>query len=170
MKELTSPIILIGFMGTGKSTIGEFLSNSLNLSFVDLDVYIENKENKSIPNIFEENGEQRFRELEHQYLLECIENFDIIATGGGIIEHDPSYKILKQQVNNIWLDCKIDIIHKRIVNDPHRPNAKNKTKSQLKNLYLTRVSRYNEIAFIKVNSELAIQNIYDEIIKELYRD
>ena len=61
----------IGFMGTGKSTIGEYLSLEKQLSFIDLDVYIEIKENKTIPEIFEEVGEIGFRKIEYNYLTEC---------------------------------------------------------------------------------------------------
>ena len=70
----------------------------------------------------------------------------------------------------IWLDCNIDVIYRRIVSDPHRPNAKNKTLEQLNALYLSRISRYNEIAFIKVNSGLTVSEIYEEIIEKLSSD
>ncbi|MCI2774474.1 shikimate kinase [Staphylococcus petrasii] len=161
------PIIFIGFMGTGKSTIGEFLSLEEQLTFIDLDSYIEIEENQTIPEIFEQIGENGFRKLEYKYLKECISKYDVISTGGGIVENIDSLNLLKQLTNIIWLDCHIDTIYRRIVNDPHRPNAKNKTKNQLKNLYLSRVSRYNEIAFMKVNSEKTIKEIYDFIINHL---
>ncbi|GGG84530.1 shikimate kinase [Staphylococcus pragensis] len=154
-------------MGTGKSTIGEFLSLEKQLTFIDLDAYIEIKENKTIPKIFEQIGESGFRNLEYKYLKQCISKYDVISTGGGVIENVDSLNLLKQIKNVIWLDCTIETIHRRIENDPHRPNAKNKTKNQLKNLYLSRVSRYNEIAFMKVNSEKTIKEIYDSIINHL---
>ena len=74
IEQKNSPIILIGFMGTGKSTIGEYLSLEKQLSFIDLDVYIEIKENKTIPEIFEEVGEIGFRKIEYNYLTECTKN------------------------------------------------------------------------------------------------
>ncbi|MCH8645850.1 shikimate kinase [Staphylococcus lugdunensis] len=168
--NFTKPIIFIGFMGTGKSTLAQFMAQKLTLSFVDLDQFIEINEQQSIPEIFATRGEQHFRELEYHYLKEALQQFDIIATGGGIIENVASFHYLKTQQNVIWLDCDIDIIYQRIVNDSHRPNAKSKTKSQLKSLYLTRVSRYNEIAFIKVNSSFSIQQLYEEIINSINRD
>lgn len=162
-----TPIILIGFMGTGKSTIGEYLSLAQDMSFVDLDIYIEFKEEQSIPQLFEQVGESGFRKLECKYLKECIEKYDIIATGGGIIEYPESLKILKKSKHVIWLDCDIEVIYNRIRNDAHRPNAKDKSKKQLKNLYLSRVSRYNEIAFMKVNSEKTIKDVCDLITNHL---
>ena len=90
-----SPIILIGFMGTGKSTIGEYLSLEKQLSFIDLDVYIEIKENKTIPEIFEEVGEIGFRKIEYNYLTECTKN-TMLLQGGGVIEYTESLNYLKQ--------------------------------------------------------------------------
>ena len=163
-------IIFIGFMGTGKTTIGQYLSELQNLSYVDLDQYIELNEEKSIPDIFNDKGEHEFRKLEFKYLKECLDIFDIISTGGGIIENSDSLALLKMQRHVIWLDCNIDVIYRRIVSDPHRPNAKNKTLEQLNALYLSRISRYNEIAFIKVNSGLTVSEIYEEIIEKLSSD
>lgn len=167
LNKKISPIILIGFMGTGKSTIGEYLSLEKQLSFIDLDVYIEIKENKTIPEIFEEVGEIGFRKIEYNYLTECTKKYDVIATGGGVIEYIESLNYLKQYKYIFWLDCDIDVIVKRVTNDKHRPNAIDKSKKQLNNLYLSRISRYNEIAFMKVNSDKTIREIYNEIINYL---
>ena len=82
------PLILTGFMGTGKSTIGKYLASKLHYSYIDLDTYIEMKEFKTIPDIFNEIGEKGFRKLEYKYLNDCIGKYDIISTGGGIIEND----------------------------------------------------------------------------------
>ncbi|WP_164553445.1 shikimate kinase [Staphylococcus warneri] len=170
LKNLEIPIILIGFMGTGKTTVGQYLMNQLHLSYVDLDEYIEQRESITIPEIFDEKGESYFRKLEFKYLNECINQFDIISTGGGIIENDASLDLLKKQKQVIWLDCDIKIVFNRIVNDPHRPNANNKSLEQLKNLYLSRISRYNEIVFMKVNSNQNVSEIYQEITTLLSSD
>ncbi|MCO0860739.1 shikimate kinase [Staphylococcus pasteuri] len=165
-----TPIILIGFMGTGKTTVGSYMRNQLNLSYVDLDQYIELKEHMTIPQIFDEKGETHFRDLEYKYLEDTLNKFDIISTGGGIIENQASLDLLKLQKNVIWLDCDIETVFERIVNDPHRPNANNKSLNQLKNLYSSRISRYNEIAFMKVNSNQNVSNIYQEITTSLTSD
>ncbi|RTX75443.1 shikimate kinase, partial [Staphylococcus pasteuri] len=99
-----------------------------------------------------------------------LNKFDIISTGGGIIENQASLDLLKLQKNVIWLDCDIEIVFERIVNDPHRPNANNKSLNQLKNLYSSRISRYNEIAFMKVNSNQNVSDIYQEITTSLTSD
>ena len=92
-----APIILIGFMGSGKSTIGKYVAEKQNLNFVDLDLYIEDKQKLTIPEIFNQNGERYFRELEFKYLQECVNKADIIATGGGIIESNDAFNYLKNQ-------------------------------------------------------------------------
>ncbi|MDT3919756.1 shikimate kinase, partial [Staphylococcus saprophyticus] len=101
-------------MGTGKTTLGQFLASNNQLSYIDLDEHIAIQENKSIPEIFEAIGEQGFRKLENEYLQECVQRYDIISTGGGIIEGDESFRILKEQPKVIWLDCDIEILYKRI--------------------------------------------------------
>ena len=91
MNHDKSPIILIGFMGTGKSTIGKYVADEQNLSFIDIDSYIEEKYKLTIPEIFSKHGEQYFRNLEFTCLQECINTADIIATGGGIIESEEAF-------------------------------------------------------------------------------
>jgi shikimate kinase len=77
-------IFLVGYMGCGKSTLGKKLAHNLKLDFIDLDKYIEKEEGRSIPQIFEEDGEDYFRKLERVYLHRIIDNDNVvISTGGG---------------------------------------------------------------------------------------
>ncbi|PNZ62272.1 shikimate kinase [Staphylococcus casei] len=161
------PLILVGFMGTGKTTLGEYLAKNNNLSYVDLDAYIVQQQQKTIPEIFEQSGESGFRKLEHHCLKECISHFDIISTGGGIIEGNDSFDLLKHLKHVIWLDCDLEVIYDRIKNDSNRPNANNKSLFELKSLYSSRVSRYNEIAFIKLNSNKPLSELQHGIMEEL---
>jgi len=161
------PLILIGFMGTGKTTLGKYLSKHNQLSYIDLDAYIVQQENQSIPDIFKQIGEAGFRELEYKYLKECINHYNIISTGGGIIEGDQTFDFLKLQRRVIWLDCDLNIVYNRIKNDSNRPNANNKSLFELKSLYSSRVSRYNEIAFIKLNSSKSLNSLQSEIMEEI---
>ncbi|MCG3401026.1 shikimate kinase [Staphylococcus massiliensis] len=165
--ERNEPIILVGFMGTGKTTLGEYLAEKLQATFIDLDHYIVVNENRSIPEIFDQDDESHFRKLEHDYLKDCMHQYDIIATGGGIIESDTSLKLLESCQNVVWLDCDIDTIYHRVNTDSNRPNANGKTLDELKNLYCSRHSRYNEIAFIKVNTNQVIHDSYQEIMNQI---
>lgn len=76
------PIIFIGFMGTGKTTLGKYIAEKEGKSFIDLDQLIELRTHQTIPEIFELKGESGFRKLETQYLQEAINEYDIISTGG----------------------------------------------------------------------------------------
>ncbi|MCO4331313.1 shikimate kinase [Staphylococcus hyicus] len=169
LRILNKPILLIGFMGSGKTTIGKILSESLNLPFVDLDAKIVEMTHSTIPQIFETSGETEFRKLEYEQLKKHLTSPQVIATGGGIIEHDESFTMLKQYTSSIiWLDAPFENLYERIVNDENRPNARNKSYSDLKNLYSSRISRYNEIAFIKVNTAKTSRDILNEINKALF--
>ncbi|MGJ5711863.1 shikimate kinase [Staphylococcus auricularis] len=154
-------------MGTGKSTLGKYIANQKSLTFIDLDDYIVGKTSQNIPEIFETRGEEAFRKLEYEALQETMSKYDIIATGGGIVEYAPSFALLDNAKSVIWVDCDFDTIFSRIKNDKNRPNAKNKSFVELKNLYSKRVSRYNEIAFKKVNSIQTVEVLSDEIFQLL---
>lgn len=163
-------IVLIGFMGAGKTTVGELLSRKMNIPFIDLDKAIVELENLSIPEIFEKFGEAYFRKLEHNVLKTYINKNIIIATGGGIIENPNNTEILQQNNLNIWVDANIDTVYNRIVGDNNRPNAQNKSFEEIKKLYNSRISRYNEIAYIKVYNEhdvtLSVQEIHNQIMTD----
>lgn len=163
-------IVLIGFMGAGKTTVGELLSRKMHIPFIDLDKAIVELENLSIPEIFEKFGEAYFRKLEHDVLKTYINKNIIIATGGGIIENPNNMEILQQNNLNIWVDANINTVYNRIVGDNNRPNAQNKSFEEIKKLYNSRISRYNEIAYIKVNNEhdvtLSVQEIHNQIITD----
>lgn len=163
-------IVLIGFMGAGKTTVGELLSRKMHIPFIDLDKAIVELENLSIPEIFEKFGEAYFRKLEHDVLKTYINKNIIIATGGGIIENPNNMEILQQNNLNIWVDANINTVYNRIVGDNNRPNAQNKSFEEIKKLYNSRISRYNEIAYIKVNNEhdvtLSVQEIHNQIMTD----
>ena len=81
-------IVLVGFMGAGKTTVGHLLSERLGLPFTDSDHVIEQRSGRSIPEIFAEDGEPAFRALEHQVIAELLEGSDLVlALGGGAAEH-----------------------------------------------------------------------------------
>tara|TARA_R110000850_G_scaffold22504_28_gene66689 strand:- start:1106 stop:1660 length:555 start_codon:yes stop_codon:yes gene_type:complete len=115
-------LILIGFMGTGKTTIGKQVAKSLGFRFVDTDQLISQKAGKSIPDIFEDEGEETFRELETDVLQGCAaaEN-QVIATGGGIVTKTTNHAILKQVGYVIWLQASPETIYDRVRRNRNRP-------------------------------------------------
>lgn len=168
MSTLKRPIILIGFMGAGKTSVGRELAQDYQCRFVDLDEHIASSESMSIPDIFSQYGENTFRSFEHKYLQQAMEQYEIISTGGGIISSDETFQFLKMvNADIIWLDAPFSVLYARIKDDPNRPKAKNSQKETLKNLYLSRVSRYNEIAFMKVSTNSTFNETIATIEKNI---
>ena len=111
-------IVLLGYMGCGKSTIGKILSKKMNLPFVDLDDYIVEKENLSIKSIFNDKGEIFFRKIENLYLKEFLTNNDnfILSLGGGTPCYANNMEVLKNEnVLSIYLKANISTLVKRLI-------------------------------------------------------
>jgi shikimate kinase len=109
-------IILVGLPGSGKSTFGKQLARQLNFSFIDLDKVIEKEAHQSIPDIFTEQGEGAFRNLESKYLdkvLSGIEGF-VLATGGGTPCFNDNMDLINAKGISVYLDVPIEEIHNRL--------------------------------------------------------
>ncbi len=122
INKIHKPIFLIGFMGSGKSTLGKNLAESLNYDFIDSDLWIEKEQEMSIDSIFSSKGEAFFRELE----LKFIENLNpfnptIIATGGGLPCFNGNIEKLKEIGTVIYLKVSPELIFERIKFDDTRP-------------------------------------------------
>ena len=115
-------IILLGYMGSGKSTIAQKLAKLLNLNFIDLDQYIEEKENISIKKLFEANKEIQFRKLEHHYLKELINNSDsfVLSLGGGTPCYANNHLLLQQDDSmSVYLKASIKTLTERLKDEKH---------------------------------------------------
>jgi shikimate kinase len=155
--------IIIGFMGSGKTTIGNALSQKYSLRWVDLDQEIEKVEGKPISEIFKENGEDYFRQKEHEVLQIFLQKpyKMIISTGGGIVERENNLELLIHQ-DTVFLQWDFDTLYQRVAKDPARPLAK--TYEQLHTLYEKRLPRYKKIAKKVIECDnLTIQQIIDKI-------
>ncbi len=120
-----SLIFLTGFSGSGKSTIGPLLANSLGYEFADLDQAIEKKAGKTITRIFAEHGETYFRNLEMITLQALIEkNNMVISLGGGVLENDQSYTLIQKSGTMVYLKSPIRTLAKRLCNKTDRPLLK----------------------------------------------
>lgn len=162
-------MILIGFMGVGKTSVGKLLSSKLNIKFIDMDNEIEKREKKSISNIFKECGEDYFRQLESDLLKELLKEDDIvISTGGGIITKKENVGILKEEERVIFLDATAEKIQKNVAKEiDTRPLLK-----ESKNVYETidkllvkRLDKYNDICNIKISiNDKNINEVVSEIL------
>ena len=125
---------LIGFMGSGKSYIGKKICEKINLSHIDLDDYIAKHEHKSISNIFFENGEVYFREIEKQYLSKIInkDNF-LLSTGGGTPIYNNNLDLMNLHGLTIYLRYSHKTLYNRLKNSrDKRPLIKDLSNSELK--------------------------------------
>tara|TARA_R110002074_G_scaffold79064_8_gene178530 strand:+ start:1110 stop:1628 length:519 start_codon:yes stop_codon:yes gene_type:complete len=114
-------IVLLGYMGSGKSTIGKKLADKIYHKFTDLDTYIENKEDKTIPEIFNEKGEIYFRKAEHKYLQEFLSENDsfVLSLGGGTPCYAGNMDIIINQngVISFYLQASIPTLKDRLINN-----------------------------------------------------
>ena len=130
-------IYLIGMMGTGKSTIGELLTEKLDYPFVDLDEKIENSAGKSITEIFENDGEENFRNLESEQLRSYSNS--VIACGGGIIIREENRTFMKENGKAVLLIASIPELSKRLMESDSRPLLAGEKKEELlTNIWLER--------------------------------
>ncbi|MDC0054835.1 shikimate kinase [Candidatus Pelagibacter sp.] len=166
--NLNKNIVLIGMMGSGKSTIGYLLSKSIGLKFYDVDKVIEKEEGLKIVSIFETKGETYFRILEEKITLKLLKNKrNIISLGGGGFLNK---SIKKEVLNNnlsFWLSWKNSTILKRILKNKKRPLAFSSSKNNLKKLIRDRTKIYSEAKY-KINCENLTKNMIVSEIINLY--
>ena len=135
-------IFLIGYMGAGKTTLGKSFARLLNISFVDLDWYIEERYHKTVSELFAEMGEAGFRELEKTMLHEVgeIENV-IISTGGGTPCFFDNMEYMNTHGTTVFLDANPDVLYKRLsVATQSRPILQGKTEKELYDFIVAKIA------------------------------
>jgi len=143
-------IVLVGFMGAGKTTVGHLLSERLGLPFVDSDLVIEQRAGRSVRQIFAEDGEPAFRELERQVVADLIDGPEaVLALGGGAAEHpDTVLRLKSAQV--IYLRVGYDEAMVRVAGDTYRPLLR---RPDLDVLYQHRLAIYDQVATLTVATD-----------------
>lgn len=128
-------IFLVGYMGAGKTTVGKILSKALNLTFIDLDYYIEGRYHKEIKQLFAEKGEEAFRDIERRMLHEVAEFEDVlISTGGGTPCFFDNIEFMNKAGVTIYLKVSVEELVKRLEQCKQtRPVLKNRSGEELKN-------------------------------------
>lgn len=129
-----SRIILMGYMGSGKTTVGRALAKDLNMPFYDLDWYIESRMRKTVKQIFDERGEEGFRVIERNMLHEVAEfENTVVSCGGGTPCFFDNIDYLNQQGETVYLKCTPEVLHKHLsMGKTVRPLLLNKTPEQVK--------------------------------------
>ncbi len=153
-------LVLIGFMGCGKSTLGMQIAKKLDFGFIDSDDFISAAQKKSIAEIFQTHGEEHFRQLEKAFVKEAKTlRHHIIATGGGM----PVFCDVRQMGCVIFLDLDFEMIAKRLAQDSVRPLFDNHAQER----YQARYSIYKESADFTLNANAPLEQLTQRFLHTL---
>ena len=154
--------VLLGFMGSGKTTI----ARKLDSDFVDMDALLEDRLGMPIARFFEEKGEAAFRQLEEEVLADLLKTDKVISTGGGIVISPRNSALLKQNPDNIYLKADFETLYQRISadKDNQRPLFLKNSKEDLAAIFKERQAWYKEVASRVVDvARLSPEEIIEEL-------
>jgi len=162
----TPGLFIVGFMGSGKSTVGRSLARHLGWRFADLDEDIESRERLTVTEIFERFGEEHFRRAETDALHRRIADVSrgvpwVIAVGGGCFTQEVNIDLVQNHGVSIWLDAPLEMVRARLSGSTHRPLARDPR--QLEDLYHLRRNSYERadyrVPILASGSEGAVEEI-----------
>lgn len=161
-------VILVGFMGAGKSTVGRMLARRLGLCFVETDAMITAREGRSIPEIFAERGEPYFRALEAQVLDElATKRAHVIATGGGFPCRPGVMDRLRALGTVVWLAVDFDAVYARATRLGGRPMLAGRSREEVAALYEDRRPHYARADLAIDTTRMAVDGVVKRILRHL---
>lgn len=162
-------IILVGFMGCGKTTVGKILAARLGKKFIDMDTLIEERTGKAISQIFAENGEPVFRRIERNLVVELAEGSNqVIAAGGGIILNPLNITDFSRSGRVICLMASEEVIFRRVSSSSARPLLENGDKMQkIRQLFASRRPLYESIRDRVDTSDMTPEEVAQTVIRML---
>ena len=165
------PIVLVGLMGVGKTTIGRRLAQRLNLPFVDADIEIESAAGMTISEIFDRHGEAQFRDGERRVIARLIDGTPkVIATGGGAFLNPETRRLILDQAIAIWLDAEPKVLAERVKRRDTRPLLRGKDPlTVLRELAEVRNPIYAEAPIRVISQDVPHETTVTEIVKALGR-
>ena len=160
-------IILIGFMGTGKTSSGKKVAEELGMTFIDMDHVIEERENRKISDIFDTDGEPYFRQLEFNLAKELSDKDNlVVATGGGIVLNQENINNFESSGKVICLSADPQIILERVAKETHRPLLEGDEKmNKILGILESRKELYGAISNQVDTTELDINGVVAGIIE-----
>ena len=168
-KRLDRPVVLVGLMGVGKSTVGRRLARRLGLPFVDSDSAIEDAAGYTAAEIFERYGEQDFRDGERRLVARLIDGeVRVIATGGGAFVDPRTRQLLNERAITVWLDAPVEILAERTSKRDTRPLLRTADpKATLERLLELRRPAYAEAHIHVKSGDGAHKEVVDQILQAL---
>ena len=154
-------IVLIGFMGSGKTSVGKILARYLHKNFVDVDTVIEKEQESSINELFDNKGEEHFRALEQKCINELTQNKgQVIATGGGL----PIYSSIAEKSLIVYIDADFDNILGRLPAKEHAKRPLLQDEARARTLFEQRIDTYKELSNFSVDANQTIQTFIHVIV------
>jgi len=161
-------VILVGFMGAGKSVCGRLLARRLGRCFVETDDMIVASEGRSIPEIFREAGEPRFRQLEADTIESLkLKSGEVIATGGGMPCRDGRMELLRELGTVVWLDGDVRELHARARRIGNRPMLEGRSMAEVEELYRARQPYYRRAHITVDTTGLGADQVVARILSAL---
>jgi shikimate kinase len=161
-----APIFIVGFMGAGKTTVGQVLAKELGYDFIDLDNAIALQTGKSVQQIFLELGEAEFRWLETEAIRSCRNLVSsVVALGGGAYVSQENRDLLRGIGKTIWLDCPLDVCLQRIRDNKSRPLLGDE--EAMRTLLDKRIDSYSQADYVVNSDELSPEQLANEIVRLL---
>jgi len=160
-------VAIVGYMGSGKTTVGRLLARRTGRDFVDLDAEISRAAGRTIPEIFAEGGEDRFRDLEYSALVSALDRRDpaVISCGGGAILR-PENRAALRQTPTVFLSEDVDVLFAR-TRDPNRP-LRGGSREDFSRRYAERLPLYREVADFEVRADgRGAANVAEEVARWL---
>ncbi|OGL06896.1 MAG: hypothetical protein A3I03_00760 [Candidatus Rokubacteria bacterium RIFCSPLOWO2_02_FULL_68_19] len=166
--DASENIILVGFMGAGKSSVGRLLAKRLGRCFVETDDLIVGRDGRSIAEIFRAEGEARFRQLEADLLdLLRLKRGDVIATGGGFPCEEGRMEALKAMGTVVWLAGEFEALYARALRSGSRPLLEGKPKEEVAALYHGREPYYRQAHLVVETAGLGVDQVVRRILSLL---
>lgn len=160
------PLVLVGMMGAGKTTVGRRLASRLGRQFIDSDEEIERAAQMSIPEIFEQRGEGEFRAGEMRVIARLLKEKDIVlATGGGAFVNPETRALVKAEALSVWLKADLDVLFERVSRRSNRPLLKTADpKGTLEKLIADRYPIYEEADVTVISRDVPQDNVAADVI------
>lgn len=168
--KLDKPVVFVGLMGSGKSTVGRRLASHLGIPFSDSDTEIEIAAGCSIPDIFEVYGEAAFRDVEQRVIERLLsEGPQVLATGGGAFMQAASRQLILDQATSVWLRAELDVLVERTGRNNKRPLLNNANPRKILAELLDKRNPTYALADITVNTtdeglNATVQKVYNALV------